>query len=175
MDQARAQVLVALEVTKSEFPDGLPLLDPSRDMQLDTPAIRSLQERINSLTARINVSPVIHYPAPKRKTAFEIYERKLELDAKLNDLRHRERVSHMTEFTDELKLRTRVLRRMGYIDDSGLVLAKGKVACEIEAVDEVTPTSLRSFILHDFPIFSGLFCERYASNSPGVSFAVGSN
>ena len=43
---------------------------------------------------------------------------------------------------DELKSRTRVLRRLGFVTAEGIVDVKGRVACEISTGDELLLTEL---------------------------------
>ena len=48
----------------------------------------------------------------------------------------------------ELKARRRVLRRLGYVDNDGVVTVKGRAAAEIQSADELVLTEL---------MFSGVF------------------
>lgn len=45
-------------------------------------------------------------------------------------------------FKTELKNRLRVLRRLGHISADGVMQQKGKVAAEVESVDELLVTEL---------------------------------
>ncbi|KAF1586315.1 UNVERIFIED_CONTAM: Exosome RNA helicase MTR4, partial [Eudyptes robustus] len=54
------------------------------------------------------------------------------------------------QFTDELRARERVLRRLQYVDSYGQITAKGRIACEISAADEILLTEM---------ILSGVFKE----------------
>ena len=49
---------------------------------------------------------------------------------------------------EDLKCMKRVLRRLEFTDKDDLILAKGKVACEISACDEIIASEL---------MFSGIF------------------
>ena len=49
---------------------------------------------------------------------------------------------------DELKARMRVLRRLGYCDEEGLVSLKGRAAAEVQCADELVIAEM---------IFSGAF------------------
>ena len=49
---------------------------------------------------------------------------------------------------DELKHRNRLLRRMGYVSEEGVVMTKGRVACEMTTADELVATEL---------VFNGTF------------------
>jgi ATP-dependent RNA helicase DOB1 len=51
---------------------------------------------------------------------------------------------------DELKHRRRVLRRMNHVTEEGVVMTKGRVACEMTTADELVSTEL---------IFNGTFKE----------------
>ncbi|KMS94350.1 hypothetical protein BVRB_022290, partial [Beta vulgaris subsp. vulgaris] len=45
-------------------------------------------------------------------------------------------------FKIELKNRLRLLRKLLYVDSQGLVLQKGRIACEIDSLDEIVSTEL---------------------------------
>jgi ATP-dependent RNA helicase DOB1 len=74
----------------------------------------------------------------------------LEVDERrLSKLKTAQRLhSTVGNFDLEFKARKRVLRRLGHIDHDGLLLTKGRVAAEVEAVDELVVTEL---------IFEGFF------------------
>lgn len=48
----------------------------------------------------------------------------------------------LQKFRDELKNRSRVLKRLGHIDADGVVQLKGRAACLIDTGDELLVTEL---------------------------------
>ena len=114
-----------------------PLLDPVMDMGLHDPAVVQVLQRVRSLEHRMALSPIAKLSAPQRAALAEQYARKRAIDERLAALRRRSKESQVVQFQEELKTRLRVLRRLGHVDEQGLILPKGRVACEIESVDEV--------------------------------------
>lgn len=51
-------------------------------------------------------------------------------------------ISQLQKFRDELKNRSRVLKRLGHIDADGVVQLKGRAACLIDTGDELLVTEL---------------------------------
>lgn len=52
------------------------------------------------------------------------------------------RESHLALFQEELKSRSRVLKRLGHIDENDIVLLKGRAACQIDTSDELMAAEL---------------------------------
>ena len=52
------------------------------------------------------------------------------------------RESHLSLFKDELKARSRVLRRLGHVDENDVVQLKGRAACQIDTSDELMAAEL---------------------------------
>lgn len=48
----------------------------------------------------------------------------------------------LQKFRDELKNRSRVLKKLGHIDAEGIVQVKGRAACLIDTGDELLVTEL---------------------------------
>lgn len=61
---------------------------------------------------------------------------------KVKGLRKQVNEAHAIMHLDELKYRTRVLRRLGFVDESGVVQLKARVACEISTGDELVLSEL---------------------------------
>ncbi len=51
-------------------------------------------------------------------------------------------IFQLQKFRDELKNRSRVLKRLGHIDADGVVQLKGRAACLIDTGDELLVTEL---------------------------------
>lgn len=48
----------------------------------------------------------------------------------------------LSRFLIELKSRLRLLRRLNYVDNENVILPKGRLACEIDALDELVTTEI---------------------------------
>lgn len=72
----------------------------------------------------------------------------LEFDERIRFLRDRIKACQSLVMRETLKKMKRVLRRLGHIDASNVVLTKGRVACEVNTADELLVTEL---------IFNGVF------------------
>lgn len=51
-------------------------------------------------------------------------------------------LSQLHKFREEFQSRSRVLRRLGLINDDGVVQLKGRAACLIDTADELLVTEL---------------------------------
>lgn len=85
-------------------------------------------------------SPFFNHP--KREELFEEFGLKQKLNEKIKALHTEVQAAHSIIQLDELKCRRRVLRRLGYIDQSDVIGMKGRVACEISAGDELLLTEM---------------------------------
>lgn len=64
----------------------------------------------------------------------------------------------LQKFRDELKNRSRVLKKLGHIDADGVVQLKGRAACLIDTGDELLITEL--MFNGEFMILSSHFCNK---------------
>ena len=100
--------------------------------------VRTLLERIESLKHRIRSSKVIsNLSDDERLKVWSAFARVHALQSRLKGLKNAEQSSELQRFRTELKNRIRLLRRLNYVDANDVVLQKGKLACEIESLDEV--------------------------------------
>lgn len=88
------------------------------------------------------------HSSPKLAELFELYETKLNLLAKIKEVKRQIATTESVVQLDELKCRRRVLRRLGYTTSADVIEMKGRVACEITAGDELLLTEM---------IFNGAF------------------
>jgi len=78
------------------------------------------------------------------------YAHKMKLEAETKTLKRYLKQNEDVILKDELKGMKRVLRRLGYTTSEDIIETKGRVACEINAADELVITEL---------IFGGVFNE----------------
>ena len=155
---ARAAVGLALDELHRRFPAGLPRLDPVQDMRITEPRFVDAVRRVEALEPKLLAHPLFAPSAEAQRfgggaggvesAARAAYERKAALTAEASQLRSKMRASAHTQFHDELRSRSAVLKRLGHVDAAGVVQLKGRAACEIDTGDELLITEL---------MFDGLF------------------
>ena len=139
---ARAQCLTTIREIQSRFnkEGGIPLLDPIKDMKITDESFQKLVEKI-----RIVEPKLLKHPLSDDQALPELYaqyEKKVELATKIKQIKKESAKAKSILQLDELKGRRRVLRRLGYVNDSDVIDIKGRVACEISAGDELMLTEL---------------------------------
>lgn len=70
------------------------------------------------------------------------YSHKMDLSTKIKGVKKKISVAHSIMQLDELKCRKRVLRRLGFINETDVIQMKARVACEISTGDELLLTEL---------------------------------
>ena len=156
---ARQAVGTGLAELRARFPGGLPRLDPVADMKIDEPEFVHAVRKVEELEPQLLAHPLFSANAEaQRYGAGEDDEAKAELRSKLQHkaalqseaaaLRARMLDSEVVRFRRELHSRSQVLRKLGHLDDSGVVTLKGRAACGIDTADELLVTEL---------MFNGVF------------------
>lgn len=143
---ARVQVGKNIAEVQRRFPQGLPLLDPVKDMKINDEAFQQLLGKIEILQGRIAQAPIAQ--DARLKELYEQYAEKQAAQDKVAALKDKITAAHNVLQLDELKCRKRVLRRLGFTSADDIVEQKGRVACEISTGDELLLTEL---------IFNGTF------------------
>eukprot|EP01041_Mallomonas_annulata_P000722 gene722-1392_t len=130
----------------AEQSKGIPLLDPKEDMAIDDPVFTELAGRTADLRNRL-LNAKFHTYIDKADR-LELYTRKMELLESARVLRQRGRESQTVAMREDLRRMKRVLRRLGYISDKGVLQTKGRFSCEITTGDELVLTDM---------VFDGIF------------------
>jgi ATP-dependent RNA helicase DOB1 len=86
----------------------------------------------------------------KEASSFTVFQRRAELLADAQRLKEKMCDSQLHKFQEELRNRSRVLKRLGHINSEGVVQLKGRAACLIDTADELLITEL---------MFNGLFTD----------------
>eukprot|EP00741_Cyanophora_paradoxa_P014004 tig00020723_g13518.t1 len=146
--EARANLGKTVAEVMRRFPDGLPLLNPVTDMNIQEPSFKKLYKRLDAVQERLGGEAA--FKAPDMKERLAAYERKMELDAQCKAVKKEMKQSSDIIFKEELRYRRRVLRRLGFASGEGVVEVKGRVACEVSTADELLATEL---------LFNGVFNE----------------
>ncbi|KAK4432727.1 DExH-box ATP-dependent RNA helicase DExH10 [Sesamum alatum] len=137
--EARQSILLAVQELEKRYPQGLPKLNPVKDMGIEDPEFVELAHKIEELEHKL-----VSHPLHKSQDDHQIrsFQRKAEVNHEIQQLKSKMRDSQLQKFRDELKNRSRVLRRLGHIDGDGVVQLKGRAACLIDTGDELLVTEL---------------------------------
>ncbi|KAL0333624.1 UNVERIFIED_CONTAM: DExH-box ATP-dependent RNA helicase DExH10 [Sesamum angustifolium] len=137
--EARQSILLAVQELEKRYPQGLPKLNPVKDMGIEDPEFVELANKIEELEHKL-----VSHPLHKSQDDHQIrsFQRKAEVNHEIQQLKSKMRDSQLQKFRDELKNRSRVLRRLGHIDGDGVVQLKGRAACLIDTGDELLVTEL---------------------------------
>ncbi|KAL7246414.1 hypothetical protein ACSBR2_001504 [Camellia fascicularis] len=137
--EARQSILLAIQELEKRFPQGLPKLNPVKDMGIEEPEFVELVNQIEELEQKIFAHP-LHKSQDERQ--IRCFQRKAEVNHEIQQLKAKMRDSQLKKFRDELKNRSRVLKKLGHIDTDGVVQLKGRAACLIDTGDELLVTEL---------------------------------
>ncbi|GFP79414.1 superkiller viralicidic activity 2-like 2 [Phtheirospermum japonicum] len=137
--EARQDILNGVQGLEKRFPQGLPKLNPVKDMGIEDPELVDLANQIEELEQKL-----FSHPLHKSEDELQIrsFQRKAEVNHQIQQLKSKMRESQLQKFRDELKNRSRVLKRLGHIDGDGVVQLKGRAACLIDTGDELLVTEL---------------------------------
>ncbi|PNY03920.1 superkiller viralicidic activity 2-like protein [Trifolium pratense] len=137
--EARQSILLAVQELGNRFPQGLPKLNPVKDMDVRDSEIVELVNQIEELEKKL-----FDHPMHKIQNVDQIkcFERKAEANHEIQQLKAKMRDSQLQKFRDELKNRSRVLKKLGHIDADSVVQVKGRAACLIDTGDELLVTEL---------------------------------
>ncbi|PGH16470.1 hypothetical protein AJ79_01801 [Helicocarpus griseus UAMH5409] len=128
------------------FPDGIPLLDPIEDMEINDDSFKKLLRKIEVLESRLISNPL--HNSPRLPELYDQYAAKLEQQSKIKETKKKIAEAMSIIQLDELKCRKRVLRRFQFINEAEVVQLKARVACEISSGDELMLSEL---------LFNGFF------------------
>ncbi|KAL9330066.1 hypothetical protein ACSQ67_005069 [Phaseolus vulgaris] len=137
--EARQSVLLALHELINRFPGGIPKLNPVKDMDVRDSEIVEVVNQIEEIEKKM-----FAHPMHKHQDVDQIkcFERKAEVNHEIQQLKTKMRDSQLQKFREELKNRSRVLRKLGHIDTDGVVQLKGRAACLVDTGDELLVTEL---------------------------------
>ncbi|KAH9728397.1 DExH-box ATP-dependent RNA helicase DExH10 [Citrus sinensis] len=136
---ARQSILLAVQELESRFPQGLPKLNPVKDMKIEDPEVVDLVNQIEELEHKLFAHPL---NKSQDENQIRCFQRKAEVNHEIQQLKSKMRDSQIQKFRDELKNRSRVLKKLGHINADGVVQLKGRAACLIDTGDELLVTEL---------------------------------
>ncbi|PWA56547.1 helicase superfamily 1/2, ATP-binding domain-containing protein [Artemisia annua] len=137
--EARQSILLAVQELEIRFPQGLPKLNPVKDMGIEEPEFVNLVKQIEKLENNLSSHPL---NKSQDENQIQSFKRKAEVNHEIQHLKTKMRDSQLQKFRDELKNRSRVLKKLGHIDAEGIVQVKGRAACLIDTGDELLVTEL---------------------------------
>jgi ATP-dependent RNA helicase DOB1 len=147
--EARRNIMKSLNEVQRRFPEGLPLLDPVKDLKINVGEFNKLLERATELKRRLSDHALsTDIDEEERIRRVRAYERKSEKMEGARLLRREARACQTMVMKEELRKMKRVLRELGHVDAGGVIQTKGRAACEINTADELVIVEL---------LFAGLF------------------
>lgn len=129
-----------------QFPQGLPMLDPVENLKIQDPSFGAAVKRVIKLEEKLKKNKLLN--DERLPALYEQYERKLSLQNKAEELSKEVKECKGMILKEELKGRRRALRRLNMTSQEDVVETKGRVACELDAGDELLVTEL---------LFAGIF------------------
>ncbi len=136
----RINVQKALHEVQKRFPDGLAVLDPIENMNINDESFKKLLRKIEVLESRLLSNPL--HNSPRLEGLYNQYAEKVILSEKIKALKKQIQQALSIMQLDELKCRKRVLRRFQFINEEEVVQLKARVACEISTGDELMLSEL---------------------------------
>jgi ATP-dependent RNA helicase DOB1 len=147
--EARRNIMKSLNEVKRRFPEGLPLLDPVKDLKINVGEFNKLLERATELKRRLSTHPLTtNIDEEERIARVRAYECKSEKMEYARAFRREAKACQTLVMKEELRKMKRVLRELGHVDASGVIQTKGRAACEVNTANELVVVEL---------LFAGLF------------------
>ncbi|EAL69567.1 DEAD/DEAH box helicase [Dictyostelium discoideum AX4] len=144
----KTHLFKTLKETENRFKKdgGIPLIDPIEDMKIKDPNFKKLIKKIETLESRFSSTACFNDTDIEERC--NLLEKKNEITKEIKQLQKQIKSGDEVILKDDLRSMKRILTRLGYITDDGVVALKGRVACEISAGDELVISEL---------LFAGLF------------------
>ena len=142
-EHARKNVAKSVKEVKRRFPEGVPLLDPVKDIGVKSSDFKKLLERKKTLQGRLSDHSLsTEVDETERHDMVLSYSKKLDLIEQAKVIRNEVRSCQGMVMRDELKKMKRVLRQLGHVDANGVIQTKGRTACEINTANELVVVEL---------------------------------
>lgn len=113
-----------------EGPGHVPELHPIDDMGITHPKVKLAYEEAQKLKQMLTDN-VIHQKEQGSTVDQKQYEELKDMATERVDLQTKLARSQLTDFKNEVKMRLRVLKRLGHFDKQGMLTTKGKAAAEV--------------------------------------------
>jgi len=142
----RMAVLSAIKEVQRRCNQNIPLIDPEKDMKINTPEFKDIVKKIMTFEKRLKKHSLHNNEDMAR--LIQDYRSKAEVVSELTAAKHHLKKSKSLLQMDDLKCMKRVLRRLGYCSTSDVIEVKGRIACELSSADELLLTEM---------MFNGVF------------------
>ncbi|KAL4100475.1 hypothetical protein PRIC1_008267 [Phytophthora ramorum] len=152
--ESRQAVGKSVKEVLRRFPQGVPLLDPREDMDIQDEQFTRVIEK--TVEAEKKLKGSAFHSATDKEARFALYNLKMEGEAKMRELERKIKESKSLVLRDDLRRRRRVLRRLEFVDKEGVIQRKGRTACEVSTTDELLVTEM---------IFNGQFNDLSVNNA----------
>merc|ERR1711971_1453428 len=100
--------------THKKFKNGIPDLDPAKEMNIKSEDLDVVLESITDLQRKLGENSFNGHP--KVGAYYEAFERKVKLHTKVQDLEKQINQSRFMVMNDDLRAMRRVLRRLEFVD-----------------------------------------------------------
>lgn len=146
-----------LSEVQRRFPDGVPLIDPIKNMKIEDEDFQKLINKIEVLESKLYSNPISD--SVKLQELYEEYSKKVAITDDIKQLKLKINEAQAVIQLDDLRRRKRVLRRLRFCTSDDIIELKGRVGCEISSGDELLLTEL---------IFNGNFKELSAEQAAAL-------
>jgi ATP-dependent RNA helicase DOB1 len=113
-----------IEEVKRRFPDGIPILDPVKNMDIKDDSFKTLIKKIQVMESRLLQNPL--FESQELERIYNSYQIKVDILLKIKNLKKKISQANAVMQLDELKNRKRVLRRLGFTSQSDVIEMKGR-------------------------------------------------
>jgi ATP-dependent RNA helicase DOB1 len=120
----RLDLRKTVEEVKRRFPDGVPCLDPIKNMGIKDESFKNLVKKIEIMESRLTANPL--FTSPDLERIYSQYQVKVDLNAKIKAQKKKIQAANSVMQLDELKNRKRVLRRLGFTSSNDVIEMKGR-------------------------------------------------
>merc|ERR1712151_100509 len=151
--KALLKALAAIKNHKKFAKTGVPQLDPVEEMKIKDEDAHAAIGGIRDLEKKRAENSF--HGQEKLPAYLESFEKKVKLHTKVQDLVKTINASRFMVMGDDLRAMRRTLRRLEFIDKSGVVQLKGRMACELTSCDEILMTEI---------VFQNVFADMEANN-----------
>lgn len=139
-EKSRAAVGRSVVEVLRRFPDGPPMLDPFADLGIADESLPILLRKVEAVEEAMIASPVAK--CSNLELVMSRWRKKQAVNDKIKEVKKELKIARGIILKEELKRMKRVLRRLGFTNNEGVVEVKGRVACEVNTADELVITEL---------------------------------
>ncbi|GFR46723.1 hypothetical protein Agub_g8346 [Astrephomene gubernaculifera] len=121
----------------------VPLLDPEEDMKVSDKSVRKTQSKLESVEGLLGAHRLASACTPvELRARLGALQRRGQAEEAVAAARREAKLATSLILKDELKARQRVLRRLAYVDEGGVVSVKGRLAASLSCGDELVLAEL---------------------------------